>query len=318
MPDFALDLATDGIRLLAREGGGWVPMGRVALDDPDMGDHMRALRDAAAHRAGETFETAVIIPGSEILYTTLDAPEDAEDITDETVADLLDGLTPCPVEEMMFDWRREGDVIRVAAVDSNTLAEAEAFAIQFALNPVGFTSRPDEDEFPAAPDFGPSAALRDRDTPTPQQEVAPRPESAPTPRAARSATPETWREWRGPALTAAAVLAFAAVLIWAAFALVAPDDPVPSGEVAPPPVAEGPAEAPEEEAALQPVEPAAQPLPPAPQTPRAAPGPQVVAAPLPTESAIPAGAPAPRSAPRQAIVSEVDPVEVALRREAAG
>ena len=270
MPAFALDLSHDGIRLLAREGDGWVAIDTVRLDDPDLSSRMEAMRAMAEAREGPDFKTALIIPESEILYTTVDVPAGRTRLRDGDVASALDGLTPCPVDEMAFDWRRDGDKIKVAALDINTLDEAEDFAVRYGLNPVGFTARPRPDQFPDAPDFGPTQVVEPRlapeATPAPTPDPIAEPEvaaevdpeetpvfesqrtgtsdveaevegpAAPPPAAPRKAPSQTlanspfaalFSERKGPGLTALAVLAIAAALIWTAYALVSPrDEPV--------------------------------------------------------------------------------------------
>lgn len=275
MPAFALDLDHDGIRLLTREGDGWIVLQTVRLDDARLADRMAEMRAAAETLGGPDFETALIIPPSEILYTTVDVPAGRTRLRDSDVATTLEGLTPCPVDELVFDWRRDGDKLRVAALDINTLNEAEAFALQHRLNPVGFTARPTPDQFPDAPDFGPTQVAQQREDAAKQPEekiepeappvpvVEPEPETAPiiatvqkeprapapkpAPQPAISAPAPGHRlnssPWtgltdrKGPGLTALVVLTFAAILIWIAYALVTPESEATSVL---PPVAETP------------------------------------------------------------------------------
>ncbi len=160
MSAFALDLDHDGIRLLQRQDGDWVILDTVALEDPDLPTRMRSLRDLAAERSDGPLETDLIIPPSQILYRVLpDPPEDTSRI-DAFVADVLTTLTICPVEDLVFDWRRVAAGIAVAALEINTLDEAEGFANTYDFNPVRFTARPGPDEFPDIPDFGPTEAAR--------------------------------------------------------------------------------------------------------------------------------------------------------------
>ncbi len=156
MPAFALDLNHDGIRLLRNAYGEWSVMGEVALDDPDLPRRLHAMRAAAERASVGPLETELIIPPSQILYATVPLPEDAAPVDRAHVAQALEGLTPCPIEETVFDWQRDGDVLKVAALDANTLDEAETFAATYGFNPVRFTARPAGGEFPTSPDFGPT------------------------------------------------------------------------------------------------------------------------------------------------------------------
>ncbi|MEL6645380.1 MAG: hypothetical protein AAFQ79_15720 [Pseudomonadota bacterium] len=236
MPAFALDLAPDGIRFLARAGEGWDVLDTVQLDAPDLAQRMAAMRDMAEERAGPGFQTALIIPESVILYTTVDAPHGDSPAREEDVARALEGLTPCPVEEMVFDWRQEGPLLRVAALDVVTLDEAEEFAAGHGLNPVGFTAQPRPEQFPAAPDFGQTklararvaaidpvpevAAVAEAPEAQPVADATPAPEPKPAPAANTNTTPARNRR---PLLTAAGLLGSAAVLIWSVSVLIAPD-----------------------------------------------------------------------------------------------
>lgn len=248
MAAFALDLAPDGIRFLARDGDVWTTLETARLEDPDLAARMADMRAEAVARAGADFETALIIPETVILYTKITAPE-GETPTDAHVAAALDGLTPCPVDEMVFDWRQDGDRLWVAALDMNTLAEAEEFAVAHGLNPCGFTARPSADQFPGAPDFGPTqgiqadaAPARVKKAPAPAK---PRPTAepatvAPLEPAAEPSTAQTgvlaaFATHRKVIVTGAGVLGSAAILLWSAAALMSPGgvgpDAVPAIEL---------------------------------------------------------------------------------------
>ena len=156
MPAFALDLDHDGIRLLRRAEDDWLTMDQVALDDPALPRRLREMRIAAELQSEGALETELIIPPTQILYTQIPTPQGLSKIRDEDIVEGLEGLTPCPVSELVFDWRREGDVIVVAALDVNTLDEAENFATTYGFNPVRFIARPGPEDFPDVPDFGPT------------------------------------------------------------------------------------------------------------------------------------------------------------------
>lgn len=207
MPAFALDLDPDGIRLLHREAERWREIDRVSLDDPALPKRLRAMRATAEAMAEGPLETALIIPPSQILYTRVPAPADDGAIGPGDVAQALDGLTACPVGEMVFDWRREGGTLRVAALDVNTLDEAETFAATYGFNPVRFAAHPDPEDFPDDPDFGPTQwasavpaapavpvfSTSRRDAPAPATVAAPpddrMPEALPAPAAPAVAKP---------------------------------------------------------------------------------------------------------------------------------
>ncbi len=253
MPAFALDLDPDGIRLLRRDGDGWEEIDSVALDDPMLPKRLKALRVRAEVMAKGPLETELVIPPSQILYTEISATTDDPEAVD--VARALDGLTPCPVDEMVFDWRRDGGTIRIAALDINTLDEAESFAVSYGFNPIRFVAWPDPAQFPGTPDFGATQFVQHRaeteaahaapaapatgdprpivdppriDPPTgaaPTLPPAPPPlNAAPAPRAERHSPSPPSGAWPNRNLwaTVAAAVLTCGVLVWTALYLVSP------------------------------------------------------------------------------------------------
>ena len=144
-PSFALDLNPDGIGLVHRGKDGWQLVGKVALDDPDLTTALTALRDIATTLGSGVFATKLIVPGSQILFTSMTAPG-PDDVTREArIREGLDGLTPYPVEDLVFDWHPDGSdeaMVHVAVVARVTLDEALGFAQDHAMNPLGFVARP--------------------------------------------------------------------------------------------------------------------------------------------------------------------------------
>jgi hypothetical protein len=143
-PNFALFLSPEGIALAHRQPGGhWAVLGDTALDVPDLGASLLVLRKMAEQRAGKEFETLLILPDDQILYTSLTAPgPDDEDRLDQIRAGL-DGLTPYPVDQLAFDWfPLEDGRVKLAVVAQDTLEEARAFATGHGFAPAGFGARP--------------------------------------------------------------------------------------------------------------------------------------------------------------------------------
>lgn len=141
-PNFALDLTHDGIGLMHRGKGGWVLVGEVSLTDADLLNSLSMMRQRAGDLDKGGFTSKLIIPPSQILFTSMTAPG-PDDITREArIREGLEGLTPYPVEELVFDWYADGDMTHVAIVARETLDEAEGFAEENRMNPVCFTARP--------------------------------------------------------------------------------------------------------------------------------------------------------------------------------
>ncbi len=157
-PNFALDLSHEGINLLHRAKGGWRLVGSVPLDDPQLADRLNDMRHTAAMLESDGFTCKLVIPDSQILYTTVEV-EGADDIARETsIRNALEGLTPYPVGELVFDWRAQGNKARVAVLARETLDEAEGFAVEYQFNPVSFVARPARGAFSGEPFFGKTTA----------------------------------------------------------------------------------------------------------------------------------------------------------------
>ncbi|TCP43286.1 hypothetical protein [Rhodovulum marinum] len=161
-PGFALTLSEDGIGLLHRARGGWQRLGDVSLDDPGLGETLRLMRGTAEGLAAGKLLTKLVIPDSQLLYTTLPITGDSPAEKRASLRRGLDGLTPYALDEIVFDWQEVGDgTARIAAVARETLDEAEAFAVQHAFNPVCCVAAPPADKFKGEAFFGPTAAARD-------------------------------------------------------------------------------------------------------------------------------------------------------------
>jgi len=153
-PNFALDLSHDGIRLLHRAKGGWSLVGEVGLDDSELPEKLEMIRKTAADLESRGITAKLIIPNSQILYTTVTAPG-PDDISREVqIRSSLEGLTPYPVGDLVFDWRLEGDGVKVAVLARETLDEAEGFARDHRMNPICFVARPEPGQFQGEPFFG--------------------------------------------------------------------------------------------------------------------------------------------------------------------
>lgn len=220
-PRFSLTLSHEGIGLLHRSKTGWSKVDEVALDDPNLGQALRVMRDTASALEGGGVLTRLVLPESQILYTTIPLG-DGDPVAE--IGHALEGMTPYKQDEITFDWERQGDSARVAAVAQETLHEAESFALEHRFNPVCFAAMPTEEQFPREPWFGETYAaakllpegetLEHGDTPDPApkvQEPAPvselpapaaLPDPAPAPKA--QPTPPTPPESPAPAAPAPA------------------------------------------------------------------------------------------------------------------
>ncbi|MFT7593193.1 MAG: hypothetical protein ACI8R4_000506 [Paracoccaceae bacterium] len=153
-PGFALSLSYEGLSLLHRAAGGWRLVGDVALDSTDMAGDLAGLRDKALALAPGDLRCKVILPNDQIRYLTVETGSFSGEARDVMVRSALDGATPYAVDDLAYDIAEDGPRTHVAAVARETLAEAEAFAIEYDFNPVCFVGIPDDNPFLGEPFFG--------------------------------------------------------------------------------------------------------------------------------------------------------------------
>lgn len=159
-PNFALSLSVDGIRFLHRVAGGWHLVGEVALDAEDMGAALAQIRQTALALEPSGIKTKVLLPNDQIKYFTLETA--LSDVADIETA--LDGATPYALDELVYDFTKDDARTFVAAVARETLAEAEAFATGFRLNPIYFAAIPDPLSFQGEPFFGTASGVSEAES----------------------------------------------------------------------------------------------------------------------------------------------------------
>jgi hypothetical protein len=157
-PTFALDLSRDTVALLHRTPKGWLSIGEVAFDAPDLDEALDYLRKTALGLSPMGMACKVILPNSQILYTEITAPGPSRNDKRRQIGEALEGRTPYPIEDLVFDWSGKGATVKVAVVARETLREAEGFAMAHRLNPVSFVAIPPETAFVGEAWFGPTEA----------------------------------------------------------------------------------------------------------------------------------------------------------------
>ncbi len=158
-PNFALQFTDTSIALLHRSGRGWTLLGETPFDAPDLTEALDYLRKTALGLEPGGFSTKLVIPNSQILYAEIEAPGPSEEERRAQIVAALVARTGLAAEEIAFDWSGKGKVVKVAALDRQTLAEAEGFAQQHRFSPVSFVAVPAEGAFAGEPFFGPAAGL---------------------------------------------------------------------------------------------------------------------------------------------------------------
>ncbi len=157
-PDFALSLSFEGIRLLHRAAGGWRIVGEVALTADDLNADLAVLRKSATALEPAGLRSKLLLPDAQIKYLTIDTPGMSEADRREAARVALDGTTPYAVSDLAFDISLEGPRTHVAAVARETLAEAEAFAVEHRFHPVSFAAVPGSSPYLGEPFFGQTEA----------------------------------------------------------------------------------------------------------------------------------------------------------------
>ena len=105
--NFALSLTFNGIRLLQRANDGWLLVGDVALDSPDLTAALAKLRDRALALSPDGLRCKIVIPDEQIRYLTMSGVAPGQERSAARVA--LEGATPYRVEQLNFDCVRLSD-----------------------------------------------------------------------------------------------------------------------------------------------------------------------------------------------------------------
>lgn len=155
-PQIALDLSLDGIAVLSRapdgpDRGKWHRQGIVRLDAPDMAEGLRRLRRRCVEIAGEDFTSILVIPDTQLLFTSLERDDRDPKVT---IRSQLAGRTPYAIEDLAFDYVERGDRLQVAVVARETLNEAESFAADFGFRPVAHIATPSDPSYDGIAQFG--------------------------------------------------------------------------------------------------------------------------------------------------------------------
>ncbi|MEL6450793.1 MAG: hypothetical protein AAFQ19_06000 [Pseudomonadota bacterium] len=132
-------------------------MGDVPVDSAQLADDLAALRAKGAPLR-KRMRSKLIIPDAQIKYLTIDTGAVDDDARRAAARLALDGATPYTVDALAFDISPDGDQTHVAAVALETLAEAEAFAVEHKFNPVSFVAAPEGTGFLGEPFFGQTEA----------------------------------------------------------------------------------------------------------------------------------------------------------------
>ena len=170
-PDFALSLSYDGIALLARDAEGWMVMGRVPVNAPNLKEALSDLYNQALTRSPGSVDVKLVIPEAQIKYLQLEDDGARGAAMQDRINRALEAETPYQAHELVCDWAIVERQIHVAAVARETLTQAEIFSTAHGFSPACFVAYLSE-EFEGEVFFGAArtwtGALPERDdTPIP-------------------------------------------------------------------------------------------------------------------------------------------------------
>lgn len=152
--NFAITLSFDGIQLLHRAAGGWRRVGTIAPDVENLTEALEGLRQQALLLEPSGLVTKLLLPNDQIKYLTIDTKDMSATKRFDAARTSLDGATPYAVDDLAFDICPDDAQTHIAAVAKETLAEAEAFAVEHDFNPVSFSAIPGDNAYLGAPFFG--------------------------------------------------------------------------------------------------------------------------------------------------------------------
>ncbi|MEP1613915.1 MAG: hypothetical protein ABJL72_18590 [Roseobacter sp.] len=159
--NFALSLSFDGILLLHRTQVGWQLVGKADPTSSTLTQDLAAMRRTASALDYAGVNCKIIIPNDQIRYLTIRTPGFSQaDRRAAALAALVDA-TPYGADELIFDIFADGSQTHVAGVAKETIAEAEAFALEHKLQPLYFAAPPQETFFKAEPYFGTAGGISD-------------------------------------------------------------------------------------------------------------------------------------------------------------
>ena len=153
-PNFALKLSNDGAELLHRQAAGWSSVGAVSFETDDVAEGCDRLVRLAGQIDPAGLRTKVVLPHSEVRFTTIVAPGPTDEARRYQIEAEIERLTPYAIDELAYDWSVEGDHALVVICARETLAEAETFADGYGFNPVSFVAIPEPGQFVGEPWFG--------------------------------------------------------------------------------------------------------------------------------------------------------------------
>ena len=153
---WGFDLDMSAVRLMRREGDHWQEIARENIDGPDIEDRLMSM----VHLVEEGAKVHLFLPRDQILYT--DVKISSESAAPREIEKAMEGRTPYALDELRIDWvLASSGTARVAAIALETLDEAAAFAEARGLEPAGFSSLAEADDFPRMPVFGGDAPVAD-------------------------------------------------------------------------------------------------------------------------------------------------------------
>ena len=155
-PNYALELSNDFVRLLHRAiGDVWVPISECAVDDPEFDAAVLDMRKQARVIAGLMPRVVVILPISEVLFSSVDTGEFVGDAAVKRAKVLAADTTKLDASEIAVHVAQPTTDTQtpVAIVTNQTLQEAATYATSLGFKPALYATRWRRKNFPEEPVF---------------------------------------------------------------------------------------------------------------------------------------------------------------------
>jgi hypothetical protein len=152
-------LSTEAIRLLFDLHGQPCVIGDVTPSSRHLAAQMAALLGLATRISKPPIVTTIVVPREHVLYTKLDVDR-AQDINTKVIIEYICSVTQLAKEVICVDWVVVGSVVHIAAVETQTLTEADEFAKRHGFVTDVFTSHALTGQFPRQPMFHHSNRLK--------------------------------------------------------------------------------------------------------------------------------------------------------------
>jgi hypothetical protein len=120
---------------------------------------MAALLGLATRISKPPIVTTIVVPREHVLYTKLNV-DLTIGLSERQIVDYICGVSQLTKDAICVDWVVAGSVVHIAAVETQTLTEADEFAKRHGFVTDIFTSHAPTGQYPRQPMFHHSNRLK--------------------------------------------------------------------------------------------------------------------------------------------------------------